>query len=414
MKFFFFFIFLFFFALQSCSKKTVPNPVITSTSNEEKTEKILYTGAENFDYYRSLLKNEKVGIVTNPSGILSKLHHKFRHHDSFDQPKSIVDFLIENNINVTTIYAPEHGFRGNADAGEVIKDGKDIATGLPIISLYGSNKKPTPEQLQDVSIMVFDLQDVGVRFYTYISSLHFLMEACAEQNIPLIVLDRPNPNGHIIDGPILEPKHQSFVGMHPVPVLHGMTIGEYAKMINGEKWLKDGIQCDLTVVPCKNYNHHINYSLPVRPSPNLPNDLSINLYASLCFFEGTNVSVGRGTEKQFQIFGSPFLKNYMFEFVPKPNLGAKNPLHNGLVCYGKDLSEARFVYRLNLEWLIEAYQNTEDQTVFFTSFFEKLAGTDTLRSQIESGKTAEEISATWKQDLEIFKTIRKKYLIYKH
>src|SRR5690606_10800669 len=222
--------------------------------------------------------------------------------------KHVVDFLIENEVNVQKIFAPEHGFRGTADAGELIKDGKDSKTGLPIISLYGNNKKPTPEQLSGIDVMLFDLQDVGARFYTYISSLHYLMEACAENNIPLIVLDRPNPNGNIVDGPTLEMENKSFVGMHPIPVLHGMTIGEYAKMINGEKWLNPStgsgraVLCDLTVIECLNYDRNKPYSLPVKPSPNLPNDKSINLYASLCFFEGTNVSVGRGTDKQFQVF----------------------------------------------------------------------------------------------------------------
>src|SRR5690606_18253601 len=252
--------------------------------------------------------------------------------------KHLVDFLIESGINLQKIYAPEHGFRGTADAGELIKDGKDIKTGLPIISLYGNNKKPTKEQLLGVDIMVFDLQDVGAGFYTYISSLHYLMEACAENNIPLIVLDRPNPNGNIVDGPTLEMEHKSFVGMHPIPVLHGMTIGEYAKMINGEKWLKSGIQCDLTVIKCVNYKRDMAYSLPVPPSPNLPNERVVKLYASLCFFEGTNVSVGRGTDEQFQIYGSPYLMigdvkvvNDIkldlsindYKFTPKPNLGAK-------------------------------------------------------------------------------------------
>jgi uncharacterized protein YbbC (DUF1343 family) len=226
------------------------------------------------------------------------------------------------------------------------------------------------------------------------------------------VLDRPNPNGNIVDGPILESAYQSFVGMHPIPVLHGMTIGEYAQMINGEKWLKNGVQCQLTVVPCLNYNRQMSYSLPVRPSPNLPNDQSINLYASLCFFEGTNVSVGRGTESQFQIFGSPFLKGYQYSFTPKPNLGAKDPLYNGKVCYGRNLTKIDKINLLNLEWLIEAYQNTTDKSVFFNSFFEKLAGTKTLRQQIESGKSAKEIKESWRKDLENFKLMRKKYLIY--
>lgn len=359
------------------------------------------TGAENIENYLPLLKDKRAGIVTNQTGILSKEKH-------------LVDFLIEQNINLQKIYAPEHGFRGTADAGELIVDGKDTKTNLPIISLYGNNKKPKPEQLEGIDVLVFDLQDVGARFYTYISSLHYVMEACAENNIPLLVLDRPNPNGTIIDGPILEKEHKSFVGMHEIPVLHGMTIGEYAKMINGEKWLKDGLQCNLTVIPCLNYAHDMKYSLPVKPSPNLPNDQSINLYASLCFFEGANVSLGRGTEKQFQIYGSPFLpeSEFDFSFTPKPNFGAKDPVHNGKLCFGEDLTEIRKVLRLELKWLLKAYENTADKTVFFNDFFTKLAGTKKLREQIEAGMTEKEIRKTWQEGLEQFKEVRKKYLIY--
>ena len=399
---------LLFFSLLivSCgsSKKAIPqmksstdNATLTSTS----TDVTFKTGAENFESYLPLLKDKRVGIVTNQTGILSKENH-------------LVDFLIEQNINLQKIYAPEHGFRGTADAGELIVDGKDTKTNLPIISLYGNNKKPKPEQLEGIDILVFDLQDVGARFYTYISSLHYVMEACAENNIPLLVLDRPNPNGSIIDGPILEKEHTSFVGMHEIPVLHGMTIGEYAKMINGEKWLKDGLQCNLTVIPCLNYAHDMKYSLPVKPSPNLPNDQSINLYASLCFFEGTNVSLGRGTEKQFQIYGSPFLpeSEFDFSFTPKPNFGAKEPVHNGKLCFGEDLTEIRKVHRLELKWLLKAYENTADKTVFFNDFFTKLAGTKKLREQIETGMTEKEIRKTWQEGLEQFKEVRKKYLIY--
>lgn len=381
------------------------------------------TGADNHKSYLPLLKNRKIGILTNQTGtvkditILSESSVEdeltIQTFESKIELKHVVDFLIENEVNVQKIFAPEHGFRGTADAGELIKDGKDTKTGLPIISLYGNNKKPTPEQLSGIDVMLFDLQDVGARFYTYISSLHYLMEACAENNIPLIVLDRPNPNGNIVDGPTLEMENKSFVGMHPIPVLHGMTIGEYAKMINGEKWLNNGIQCDLTVIECLNYDRNKPYSLPVKPSPNLPNDKSINLYASLCFFEGTNVSVGRGTDKQFQIFGSPFLKNMDYSFTPKPNLGAKDPLHNGKVCYGRDLSEVENVNRLELKWLIEAYQNTQDKTKFFNNFFIKLAGTSKLQQQIEQGLSEVEIRKSWEKDLEAFRKTRDKYLIYK-
>lgn len=387
------------------------------------------TGAENFESYLPLLKDKRVGIVTNQTGIISYESIEMIYvQDPRIKPQakltnrevSIVDYLLGQKINLQKIYAPEHGFRGTADAGELIVDGKDTKTNLPIISLYGNNKKPKPEQLEGIDILVFDLQDVGARFYTYISSLHYVMEACAENNIPLLVLDRPNPNGTIIDGPILEKEHTSFVGMHEIPVLHGMTIGEYAKMINGEKWLNPStssgldLKCDLTVIPCLNYSRYMKYSLPVKPSPNLPNDQSINLYASLCFFEGTNVSLGRGTEKQFQIYGSPFLpeSEFDFSFTPKPNFGAKDPVHNGKLCFGKDLTKIRKVNRLELKWLLKAYENTADKTVFFNDFFTKLAGTKKLREQIEAGMTEKEIRKTWQKGLEQFKEMRKKYLIY--
>jgi uncharacterized protein YbbC (DUF1343 family) len=357
------------------------------------------TGADNFEAYLPLLNNKKIGIVTNQSGLLSNNTH-------------IVDFLLDKNIAIQKIFAPEHGFRGTADAGEHVVDGKDAKTGLPIISLYGDNKKPKPAQLMGIDVMVFDLQDVGARFYTYISSLHYVMEACAENNIPLIILDRPNPNGNVVDGPILEKEFSSFVGMHPIPVLHGLTIGEYGQMINGEKWLKNGIQCKLTVIPCINYNHNMNYSLPIKPSPNLPNDQAINLYASLCFFEGTNVSVGRGTEKQFQIYGSPYLPKSSFSFIPKPNIGAQNPVYNGAECFGEDLSAIAKVNQLELKWLIKAYQTTNDKSKFFNAFFKKLAGTKKLQAQIENGVSEKEIRKSWEKGLTEFKEMRSQYLIY--
>lgn len=358
------------------------------------------TGADNYEKYLPLLKDKKVGIVTNQTGILSNKTH-------------LVDFLLEKKIAVQTIFAPEHGFRGTADAGEHVVDGKDPKTGLSIISLYGDNKKPKAAQLAGIDVMIFDLQDVGARFYTYISSLHYVMEACAENGVPLIVLDRPNPNGGIVDGPLLEKELTSFVGMHPIPLLHGMTIGEYAQMVNGEKWLKDGVQCKLTVIPCLDYNRKMDYSLPVKPSPNLPNDQSINLYASLCLFEGTNVSMGRGTEKQFQIYGSPFLTKTNFSFTPKPNFGAKDPLYNGKECFGEDLTAYPKLKQLELKWLLKAYQNTSDKTKFFNGFFTKLAGTKKLQQQIESGTSEEMIRKSWVKDLEAFKKMRIKYLLYK-
>jgi len=387
------------------------------TTNSNKIAEAIKTGADNFNVYLPLLKNKKVGIVTNQTGIVSKLKI-----NATGDPKnttitpikeSLVDFLIEENINIQKIFAPEHGFRGTADAGEHIIDGKDTKTGLTIISLYGNNKKPKPEQLVGIDIMVFDLQDVGARFYTYISSLHYIMEACAENNIKLIVLDRPNPNGSCIDGPILEKEFTSFVGMHQIPLLHGMTIGEYANMINGEKWLKNGIQCNLTVIPCLNYKREMAYSLPIKPSPNLPNDQSIHLYASLCLFEGTNVSVGRGTEMQFQIYGSPFLPKSDFSFTPAPNFGAKEPVYKNQLCYGENLTSIPRVNKLELKWLIKAYDSTSDKTKFFTDFFTKLAGTKKLQQQIEQGISETEIRKSWEKGLNDFKEMREKYLIYK-
>ncbi|WP_264512639.1 DUF1343 domain-containing protein [Flavobacterium sp. N1719] len=405
----------------SAQNKTAVTEKPKPTKKEVSTTDFLTgirTGAENTKAYIGLLKNKKVGIVTNQTGtfrtfeVVQASSSLTQNPGAYTETIHLVDFLLRQNIKLTKIFAPEHGFRGTADAGEHIVDGKDTKTGLPIISLYGNNKKPKPEQLAGIDIMVFDLQDVGARFYTYISSLHYIMEACAENHIPLLVLDRPNPNGGIVDGPVLEKEHSSFVGMHTIPVLHGMTIGEYAQMINGEKWLKDGKQCELTVIPCLNYKRDMEYSLPVRPSPNLPNDQSINLYASLCFFEGTNVSVGRGTDLQFQIYGSPFLKNMPFRFTPQPNLGAKEPMHKGQLCYGEDLSMVKKVNRLELKWLLKAYANTEDKTKFFNDFFTKLAGTKQLRQQIEAGLTEDAIRATWQKDLEAFKKMRQPYLLY--
>lgn len=394
--------------LSSCKTKT---PIVKTTVAPTEIElKEVKTGTENFRKYLPKLKNKRVGIVTNQTGVV--ILDKDIDKKLSSNQQSIVDYLLEHTIDVTKIYAPEHGFRGTADAGELVKDGLDTKTGLPILSLYGDNKKPKPEQLEGIDVMVFDLQDVGVRFYTYISSLHFVMEACAENDIPLIVLDRPNPNISIIDGPLLEIEHTSFIGMHPVPILHGMTIGEYAKMINGEKWLANGIECNLTVVPCLNYYRNHSYSLPVKPSPNLPNDTAINLYASLCFFEGTNVSVGRGTNSQFQIYGSPFLPFRGFYFIPQPNAGAKSPLHNGKFCFGENLTSTPIVTQLELKWLLNAYDKTIDKSVFFTNFFTKLAGSKKLQEQIIAGLSEEEIRKSWETGLENFKKMREEYLIY--
>ncbi len=384
----------------------------SDSAPNENLEGDLRVGANQTELYLPLLKGKKIGIVANQTSVI----YRKQRAKSLEPRRyaHLVDSLISLRVDVKKVYAPEHGFRGTADAGELIKDGKDLKTGLPIISLYGDNKKPKPEQLQGIDIMIFDIQDVGARFYTYISSLHYVMEACAEAKIPLLILDRPNPNGHYIDGPVLEMEHSSFVGIHPIPVVHGMTIGEYAKMINGEKWLMNGIKCELTVIPIKNYTHQTSYSLPIKPSPNLPNDTAINLYPSLCFFEGTNVSVGRGTNKQFQVYGSPYLFKdyYAFKFVPQPNEGAKTPPHKGQMCYGTDLSNSDILESVNLKWLIEAYNHTVDKKIFFNEFFTKLAGTKKLRQQIEQGLSETDIRATWQKDLQTFKTTREKYLLY--
>lgn len=356
--------------------------------------------------YINLLKQKNVGLVANHTSVVKNGKHGFTH---------LADTLLALEIDLKKVFAPEHGFRGKADAGEKIKDGLDEQTGLPIVSLYGKNRKPSKEQLAGLEIVIFDIQDVGARFYTYISTLHYVMEACAENGIPVIVIDRPNPNAHYIDGPIREEKHKSFVGMHPVPIVYGMTIGEYAQMINGENWLENDVRCDLTVMPLKNYTHRTPYSLPIKPSPNLPNDQSINLYPSLCFFEGTKVSAGRGTSMQFQVFGAPFLPkdDFPFTFTPQSNEGAKNPKFKGELCYGKDLRKVEKLDHLNLEWLIEAYRATEDKASFFNNFIDRLAGTSALKKQITENKTAEEIRATWQPDIEKFKKVRAKYLIYK-
>lgn len=395
---------IFLFISTSCgvnNKIFVPSPEKTDevTTNNSLTIEPIKTGADNYGSYLLLLKDKKIGIVSNQTGILSTKTH-------------LVDFLVEKKISIQKIFAPEHGFRGTADAGEHVVDGKDTKTGLPIISLYGNNKKPKPEQLAEIDIMIFDLQDVGARFYTYISSLHYIMEACAENKIQLLVLDRPNPNGNIVDGPILEKEFTSFVGMHQIPLLHGMTIGEYAKMINGEKWLKNGIECKLTIIPCLNYKREMTYSLPVKPSPNLPNDQAINLYASLCLFEGTNVSVGRGTEMQFQIYGSPYLPKSDFSFTPIPNFGAKEPVYKNQLCFGENLTSIPKVSQLELKWLIKAYNSTSDKAKFFNDFFTKLAGTKKLQQQIEQGVSETEIRKSWTKSLNDFKEMRKKYLIY--
>ncbi len=370
----------------------------------------IIVGANRADLYLPLLQGKRVGIVANQTSVI------FTHQET-QEPDYIhlVDSLLSLDIDVKKVFSPEHGFRGRVDAGELVKDGVDTKTGLPLISLYGKHKKPSKEQLDGLDVVIFDIQDVGVRFYTYISTLHYIMEACAEQNIPVLIFDRPNPNGHYIDGPTLEIEHKSFLGMHPIPLVHGMTIGEYAQMINGENWLKNELTCDISIIPIKHYTHNTSYSLPIRPSPNLPNDQSITLYPSLGLFEGTNINAGRGTEFQFQRFGAPFLNkaSLKFTYTPVANFGAKYPKHKNKLCYGKDLRDEGLHGVMTLKWVIEAYENSNDKSLFFnTNNFTKHAGTATLQKQIEAGLDEASIKATWQDDLEAFKIIREKYLIY--
>ncbi len=359
--------------------------------------------AARTEAYLPLLKNKRVAVLVNQTSQVDG--------------KLLPDLLLENNVKLVRIFSPEHGFRGTADAGAHVKSGKDEQTGLPVISLYGNNKKPTAEQLKDVDVVMYDLQDVGARFYTYISSLEYMMEACAENKKQLIILDRPNPLGNIVDGPVLEKQHKSFVGMQPIPVVYGMTAGEYAKMLIGEKWIK-AANLDLTIISCENYNHKTLYGLPVAPSPNLKNMTSIYLYPSLCFFEGTVVSLGRGTDKPFQQYGHPNLKGYSYSFTPKSVSGASNPPLKDKQCFGELIaSDANSAHRiadnkLQLKWLIKAYQNFPEKDKFFNNFFVKLAGTSKLQEQIKQGMSEAAIRASWQADLDKFKTIRGQYLLY--
>lgn len=369
-------------------------------------QKPIIVGANATEAYIGLLSGKKVGVVANQTSVIFK--NNGRTH--------IVDSLVRLNIDIKKVFAPEHGFRGQADAGEKVQDGMDTKTGLPLISLYGKNRKPSEAQLQDLDLVLFDIQDVGVRFYTYIATLQLVMEACAENDIPIVVLDRPNPNAHYVDGPTMEKEHMGFLGMTPIPLVYGMTIGEYAEMINEEGWLSNKEKVDLTVIPMENYSHDSEYNLPIRPSPNLPNATAIYLYPSLGLFEGTHINAGRGTEFQFQRYGASFLDStqYSFKYWPRPNFGSKSPKEDGKVCYGKDLSEIPKMNEVTLKWIIDAYKNANDRSkVFITSGFTKHAGTVKLQQQIEAGLSEAEIKATWQNDLDRFKAIRAKYLRYK-
>lgn len=351
------------------------------------------------------MSGKRLGLVVNQTSMVGNTH--------------LVDTLLSKGMDIKAVFAPEHGFRGEADAGEKISDARDPKTGLPIISLYGKHKEPTAEDLAEIDMLVFDIQDVGARFYTYISTLHYVMQAAARHGKEVAVLDRPNPNGHYVDGPILHPDYQSFVGMHPIPVVHGMTVGEYARMINGEGWLEGGAEAQLIVNRCSNYTHDTPYNLPVRPSPNLPNMRSIYLYPSLCFFEGTVFSVGRGTETQFQLYGHTDFRAGDHQFTPRSSPGAKYPKLENERCRGISFTDVnpatiRAEKRLNLSHLLHAYNNYSDQANFFlpNHFVDKLAGSSQLRERITAGWTEEQIRASWQEDLENFKRVREQYLLY--
>jgi uncharacterized protein YbbC (DUF1343 family) len=376
---------------------------ITSASfTQSKKEPI--PGANQIELYKPIIEGKSVAVVANQTSMIGSTH--------------LVDTLLSIGIRINVIFAPEHGFRNLADAGESIENGKDTETRIPIISLYGSHLKPTPLDLKGIDVVIFDIQDVGARFYTYISTLHYILESCAENHVKCLVLDRPNPNGFYFDGNIPDTAYKSFVAMDPVPVVHGMTVGEYSNMLNGEGLLKNGVKCDLVVINCKNYTHKTLYELPVRPSPNLPNQTSVYLYPSICFFEGTAVSLGRGTSFPFQVFGSPELPDRGFSYIPESLPGAKKPLLLGVKCFGTDLRDAikqNIVPKpeLNLEWLISAYKDFPDKDKFFNSYFDVLAGGPVLRNQIQAGMTSEQIRATWTDGLTKFSKIREKYLLYK-
>ena len=384
--------------------------------NYDKITNKIIVGAESINEYKPLLLSKKIGIVANHTSVIFKSTNRLLANENIDYTH-LVDSLLKLNIEIKKIFTPEHGYKGEKPNGANISDDIDKKTGLEIISLHGKKRKYgelSNEDLEGIDMMIFDIQDVGVRFYTHISTLHYVMKACAQNNIPLILLDRPNPNIHYVDGPILESVNKSFVGMHNVPIVYGMTIGEYANMINGENWLGNDLNCKLRVIKIKNYNRKSNYSLPIKPSPNLPNDKSINLYPSLCLFEGTNISVGRGTNEQFTIYGSPFLdkKIYKYRFTPKPNTGSSSPKNNGLVCFGEQLSSVQNFKKIELKYLINSYNNSSNKDQFFNSFFIKLSGTKNLKDQIINNFTEKEIRASWSKGLNDFKKIRLKYLIY--
>ena len=401
-------LFLSFLICLSCGnsgRKTADvTPVSAKEPVQKETEPII-VAANRTEEYLPLLAGKSVGVVANQTSVIFK-ENGYTH---------LVDSLLKLNVDIKRVFSPEHGFRGKADAGEKVDSGTDEETGLPIVSLYGKNRKPSAEQLAGLDVVLFDIQDVGTRFYTYIATLQLIMQACADENIPVLVLDRPNPNAHYVDGPTMQKEHSGFLGLNEIPLVYGMSIGEYANMINGEGWLEGGKKCDLTVIPLKNWTRDKFYQIPIRPSPNLPNDTSINLYPSLGLFEGSNVNAGRGTEFQFQRYGASFMDStaYSFFYVPKPNFGSKYPKEEGKKCYGKDLSNTPRISEVSLQWILDAYKNTPDKSKFFlTDGFTKHAGTPELQKQIESGLTEAEIKASWQPELEKFKKIRAEYLMY--
>ncbi len=376
--------------------------IIAAAAQNNNGHKVV-PGAKRITAYMPKIKNKKVAIVANHTSLIGNTH--------------LVDSLLALQVNVVKIFSPEHGFRGVGDAGEVLENETDKKTGLPIISLYGEHYKPSQEDLAGIEVLLFDIQDVGVRFYTYISTMHYVMEACAENIVDVVILDRPNPNGFFVDGPLLDSRYKSFVGMHPVPLVHGMTIAEYANMINGEYWLADSLQCRLSFVLCKHYDHTVKACLTVNPSPNLQNMRAIYMYPSLGIFEGTVVSVGRGTDYPFQYFGHPAMQNSDFYFVPRSIEGvSKYPRYRGKKCYGldlRDVPDSLFVGTINLQWLMLAYDNIQSKNAFFNAFFYNLVGNATLIKQVKEKKSARQIRKSWQSELMRYKRVRDKYLLYK-
>lgn len=387
----------------ACAASEAPPTSLPEEAQPQKVKASVLTGADQMDKVVAACTGKQVALVANPTSQVAGVH--------------LLDTLIAVGVDVVRVFGPEHGFRGDAADGEKVDHSKDEKTGMPIVSLYGNNRKPTPEQMVGIDLVIFDVQDVGARFYTYISTLHLMMEAAAESGVTVLVLDRPNPHAHYVDGPVLKPEFSSFVGMHPVPVVHGMTVAEYAQMINGEGLLSGNKTCALQVIPCVHYARKTHYELPVAPSPNLPNMQSIMLYPSLAFFEGTNVSVGRGTDKPFQQIGMPGFASGEHRFTPRSIPGvSKYPPHEGKECVGFDLSSTapEKPNQLDLKWLLTMYENAPDQSQFFlkSGFFNKLSGTDQLMKQIQEGLSEEEIRTSWQLDLDAFREVRKRYLIY--